>query len=168
MESKKAFAVTPRDMLDKMKLEYDDFKSNPKSSRHAINFVLTTHHLKEWIWKSYLKDNKNLRESISSQIQSKESYHSFLNSACKEIKLVRELANNIKHFYSTKNGRIQETTEQKTWEEISCTWDNYHIPWGYEGLIIITKDNRWISALDVFQQVHDYWVNFFKTSLQDC
>lgn len=54
MNTKNAFLITPRDMVDKMKLEFEDFKLDTNSPRHAINFVLTAHHLKEWVWKSYL------------------------------------------------------------------------------------------------------------------
>lgn len=164
MNAKKAFAVSPREMFEKMILEFGDFKLNTDSTRHAINFVLTAHHLKEWVWKSYLKGNKTLREKISPLIQDKNSYHSFLNSNCEEIKLVRELANSIKHFYATEDGKIQETNSgQKTWEEIDCTLENWQVPWGYNGLILITRENHWISALDVFQKVHDYWVGHFNT-----
>jgi len=47
MDSKKAFIITPRDMFENMKLEFEDFKKNPQSTRHAVNFVLSAHHLKE-------------------------------------------------------------------------------------------------------------------------
>lgn len=167
MESKKAFAITPHDMLDKMKLEFEDFKSDTKSSRHAINFVLTAHHLKEWIWEYHLKNNKNAMTAISPNITNISSYYEFLNSECEEIKLIRELANNIKHFHSTEDGVIQKTdTHQKTWREITCTWNNWQVPFGYDGLIIITKDKVWISVLDVFQKVNDYWVSYFLKHLQ--
>lgn len=163
MISKKAFVTTPHEMFEKMKLEFDDFKLNPKSSRHAINFVLTAHHLKEWVWKSYLKKNEYLRKSISTKIEDKETFYSYLNSECKETKLVRELANNVKHFYLTLEGEIQETTNgEKPWEDITCTWENYNVPWDYDGLIVVTKDGAWSSALDIFQTTHDYWVNFFN------
>ncbi len=80
---------------------------------------------------------------------------------------MRELANNIKHFYATEDGQIQETSsEQKTWEEIDCTWENWQVPWRYDGLILITKENHWISALNVFQKVHDYWIGHFNTFFQ--
>lgn len=164
MNTKNAFLITPRDMFDKMKVEFEFFKLDTTSTRHAINFVLTAHHLKEWVWKSYLESNKALREKISPELRDKDSYHSFLNSNCEEIILVRELANNIKHFYATENGRIQETSNgQKKWEEIDCTWENWLVPWEYDGLILITRENHWISALDVFQKVHDYWVGHFNT-----
>lgn len=169
MESKKAFIITPRDMLEKMKLEFNDFKNDPSSSRHAVNFVLTAHHLKEWIWKAYLEQNEALRNAISTQIQDKESYYSFVRSECPEIKFMRELANNIKHFATFQKESIAETSSaHKTWDEITCTWENCHIPFGYSGLILITKENKWISALDVFQKVHDYWINCFQTSLSSC
>jgi len=167
MNSKKTFVISTRDMFEKMKLEFEDFKNDTQSSRHAINFVLTVHHLKEWVWKSYLQDNAELRNNVSPLSQDKNSYYSFLNSECKEIKLIHELANNIKHFYSQGN-EIQETTNNnKPWEEITCTWENWRIPWDYDGLIIITKDNHWVSVLDIFQKVHDYWANCFNTSLKN-
>ena len=169
MESKKAFIITPRDMFEKMKLEFNDFKNDPGSSRHATNFVLTAYHLKEWIWKAYLEQDEALKHKISSQIQDKDSYYSFVKSECPEIKYMRELANNIKHFASLKEDEIQETSSgNKTWEEMTCTWEKCHLPWGYVGLIIITKDNQWISALDTFQKVHDYWANYFNTYLLNC
>lgn len=167
MNSKKAFIISPRHMFEKMKLEFEDFKQDPQSSRHAINFVLTAHHLKEWVWKSYLRDNTELRNKVSPLSQNQKSYNSFLISECKEMKFIHELANNIKHFYSQGN-EIQETSDNnKPWEEITCTWENYHIPWNEDGLMLITKDNHWVSALDIFQKVHDYWVNCFSTSLKN-
>ncbi len=71
MNSKKAFIVSPRKMFEKMKLEFADFKLNTDSTRHAINFVLTAHHLKEWVWKSYLEGNKTLREKFLLRFKTK-------------------------------------------------------------------------------------------------
>jgi hypothetical protein len=169
MNSSKAFLVTTRDMFEKMKVEFVDFKNDSKSSRHAINFVLTAHHLKEWVWKAYLEGNKTLRATISPLAHDKKNYYSYLNSECEEIKLIHALANNIKHFYASESESddVQETTNgNKTLEEMTCTLENCHIPLGYEGIIIITKKNNWVSALDVFQKAHDYWVNCFNTLLK--
>lgn len=166
MQSKKAFVITPDDMMLKMKLEFNDFSQNTLSSRHAINFVLTAHHLKEWVWKSYLENNEKARVAISPEIIDVKTYYSFLNLECGEIKILHELANNIKHFYSISD-EIQETTSNlKNWEEIDCTWESWDIPYGYNGFIIISKENRWISALEIFQKVHNYWNNFFEMFLQ--
>jgi hypothetical protein len=170
MKSSKSFLITPRDILEKVKIEFNDFEQDSKSTRHAINFTLTIHHLKEWVWKSYLEKDNELKNKILSDtktINTKNDYYSLINMECPEIKLIHELANNIKHFY-TQNDDIKETTQRKPWQEIKCTWNNFKIPYGYGGLIIINKENQWLSALDVFKAALYYWTIQFETTFQEC
>jgi|GEM_PF-4165392 len=160
-------------MFEKARNEYCDFQLDPKSTRHAINFTLTIHHLKEWIWESYLNNNllKYKVLSPSKLMNKKSDYYFLINSECPEIKLIKELANNIKHFYSqdrNQDNDIQETTQSKPWEQISCTWGNFKIPFDYSGLIIINKKNQWLSLLDVFTTVYNYWTIQFETTFHDC
>lgn len=158
----KTFLHTPRDMLEKMKQEFNDFQLDNTSSRHAINFALTAHHLKEWVWHSYLKSNKPLRDVISKTMQEKKDFFLFLNTKCVEFKILRSLANNIKHVQSRADG-VKEADKSKPWQEVTVPWEKWIVPWEYKGLIITTKDNKSLSALDVFTKVHDYWTRCFDS-----
>ncbi len=156
----KSFLISPRDMLEKMKLEFEAFKDDNKSSRHAMNFLLTAYHLKEWVWKSYLENNHELRSKISSTLHDEKDYFCLLNLECSEMKYIRELANNTKHFYSKEPDKILETKPDGLRWEDDFSWGD-DIAWEYDGFMIITKDNHRIPALTLFQKVRDYWINSF-------
>ena len=164
MEAKSAFAITPHDMYEKMLEEYEDFKQDSSSIRHAINFTLTAYHLREWVWKSYLKSNSKLRSKISKDIKTAHDFYEHMNSECEELKIVKELANNVKHFYAQKGAgsKVERTTGPITWENADVKWEDLHIEWGYGGLVIITKDKKGISVLNVFKSVRNLWEKYFN------
>lgn len=166
--TKKALLInTPRELFDKMTVELNDFKNDPKSSRHAINFTLTAYHLREWIWKSILEKNLALRNSISDEIVSEKKFNDYTNKNCPELILLKEIANNVKHFhYRDDKNKIFQTRSIPTIDKIDCTWDKLEVPVDYDGLIAVTDDKRWISILDLFNNVHKYWKNFFDNYLR--
>lgn len=155
MDAESAFAVSPRDMYEKMMEEFDDFQQDPSSIRHAINFTLTAYHLSEWVWKSYLKEDAELREKISKNINMDQKFYLHLQSECAEIEIIRELANNIKHFYTKQEAdrKVGKPVGRLTFDTAEVKWEDLHVQWGYDGLVIITSDNKGISVLDVFAKV---------------
>lgn len=162
--NKKVFLIsTPFELFEKMKLEFDDFKNDPSSSRHAFNFTLTAYHLREWVWKSLLEPDRNISNKISADLDDQDKFNTFINDNCPEFKLLRELANNAKHFYSKSDqNNINKVHLPVTWDQIDCAWDKLEIPWDYNGLIAVTNDQRWISVLDLFSSVCKFWIDLFK------
>jgi len=168
MQPNNVFLIsTPRNMFEKMKSEYKDFKKNPSSSRHAINFVLTAHHLREWVWKAYLKNDEVMRYKIKNDINSAKDFYKFVNNECNEMKYMKELANNSKHFYRQNSGKIKKTGHTKTWGETECKWKDMNYNWEYDGLIVTIKGKGCLSALALFETVHNWWSGLFKTYFAD-
>lgn len=42
---------TPIQFYAKLVQEFDDAHDQPGSSRHAMNFAITAHHMTEWVWR---------------------------------------------------------------------------------------------------------------------
>lgn len=52
------------DFYAKLLAEFDDFMADQASARHAINCAITAHHMHDWIWTDFLKDNDALRRKL--------------------------------------------------------------------------------------------------------
>ena len=103
----------------------------------------------------------------NSSFSSFESLFFIFSKQCVEIKYIRELANNIKHFYYQAGNEVQETLRDGLKWEDEFSWEE-EIHWDYDGFMIAIKGNRRVPALIVFQKVQGYWVNCFNTVFKDC
>ena len=56
---------TAEDFLKKFIADYEDFKNNPESTRHALNAIMTGYHLHEWVWGDKVKNNLSLMKKIT-------------------------------------------------------------------------------------------------------
>lgn len=153
---------TPNEMLEKLKAEFEDFKNDPSSARFAINFVLTACHLTEWVWKANLRKNALLISKISNLIVDGKSFKEFVEESCIEMKCIRNLANSSKHFYIND----VETSAAFTWES-EIKWEEANFSWDYAGILIKIDSATWVSALEVFQVVLNWWEQFFKSHISN-
>lgn len=160
-EGKIFFHFTTKDLYEKMKHDFNEFEKDCKSHYCAMNFVLSSYHLGEWVWKSYLKENIGSRSKLSPSITSEKDFYDFLNNHCQELKCINNIANQFKHLSKGKNDKVKEISGPKKWCEYNIPWSNIHHTWEYDGIVIITSDNHMYSLLDIFTKVSDLWNDVF-------
>jgi len=79
---------TPREFFDQVVTpDCEELRSNPGDVRIAFHASTSLHHLREWVLKASLTEHKRLDE-----------YSPDLYQRCPDLKVIRDLASNAKHF----------------------------------------------------------------------
>jgi len=55
---------TPLQFYQKLVQEFDDFCEAPSSARHAVNFVITAHHMSDWVWVGFLNKDRAKKKQL--------------------------------------------------------------------------------------------------------
>ncbi len=91
---------TPRDLLAKMKYDYQRLSERPTDAYAAFDFFVTAYHMKDWVRKAATAEEKKLiRETLDGSV---------LFDLCQRI------ANGAKHFTETDptGKEVRETVER--------------------------------------------------------
>ncbi len=132
---------------------YDDFRENPDSSRHAINCSISAYHMAEWIWGDWLKSDHESWKRMGG-VRDRNSFKKWVDGETEWFKLVQGVANGSKHFAS----KLQNTRSAGTYVA-----DGY-VERGYQKeRLEIEVDGRWIEATTVVEQTLLFWRDFFAT-----
>jgi hypothetical protein len=89
---------TPLQFFQKLLQEFDDCFDHPGSARHAMNFVITAHHLAEWVWKGFLKDDEAKQKQLGITKKNLHAYRAWLETQSIWVAQMQALANGSKHF----------------------------------------------------------------------
>ncbi len=164
---KHSFGLLHTDMmLDKLRMEHDDFVKDYTSSRHAVNFAITAHHLLDWVWHERIKVSKNAR--INGKIKHVEQFKKFremMLASKAELKYCQDIANGTKHCKI--DLYVPEIKETKTdddlkWDIPTITWEKMDIDWDYSGLVILTHEGELKELAKCFDEVLKYWEDFLS------
>lgn len=85
-----------RDFYQKLLQEFDDFRRDNLSARHAINCAVTAYHMHEWVWGDWLKKNTVAKAKLG--ISDKDSFLAWIDTNEPFFSVVQDLANGSKHF----------------------------------------------------------------------
>jgi hypothetical protein len=85
------------DFYAKLLAEFDDFAADNSSSRHAMNFCITAHHLYDWVWGDFLKKDDALRQKLGVG-KRKEDFAKWIEEHSVWFTLCQEISNGSKHF----------------------------------------------------------------------
>ena len=86
-----------RDFYAKLLADFDDFMENADSARHAMNCAITAHHVHDWVWNDYLKNDVVTRKQLGIGKQKKE-FVRWINGHSVWFGMVQEISNGSKHF----------------------------------------------------------------------
>ena len=149
---------TPKDFLEKLKQEYQEYADSPLSSRHALNLAMTGFHMIEWIWGGELKKNIALKNALG--INDLTEFTDLVFQECPSLKILRAIANGSKHFRTEKT-TVKKTSQEGGWD--NSGWDE--TPWDYGYLKIELANGQIASFGDEAKSVVEYWDDFFKKHL---
>jgi hypothetical protein len=62
-----------RDFYAKLLADFDDFMESADSARHAMNCAITAHHVHDWVWSDYLKNDVVTANSWASESKKRSS-----------------------------------------------------------------------------------------------
>lgn len=137
--------------------DFDDFMLDPSSARRAIHCTVTAHHLKDWLWHDWLKDDDEAKLKLG--VSSKKSFYDFLGRASPWFELNRDIAEGAKHFADPKI----ETSLQGGYGS-----GPYGIgPYGAKFLLVdlgaeAGPEHRYKLAGEVLEAVVRFWRDFFS------
>ncbi len=152
------FAITTApDFFLKFKDDFLAFDADIANSGLAMNSILSSYHIHEWVWARWLKTAapKKIGDTM---IRDKSSFVAWLESSCPHFAILQELANGSKHC-----SPVHSTDEVKGYGR-----GPYGIgPWGAPYLLIDLGDDksgaaRWLVASDMLQDVFKFWTEFFE------
>ena len=143
------------DFYVKLLAEFDDFIADQESARHAMNCAITAHHMYDWIWADFLKDNEVLRRRLG--IGNKKSdFAAWASEKSPWFAVVQGISNGSKHFI-----RQYEGIEQVAGYGMGGFGEG---PFGksYLAIDMQTEDARFLPLSHVFEVVIRFWRDFFK------
>ncbi|HLZ05200.1 MAG TPA: hypothetical protein VKR55_24005 [Bradyrhizobium sp.] len=152
--------TTPLQFYGKLVQEFDDFCDDPGSARHAMNFVITAHHMSDWVWKGFLKED----EAKQKQLGMKKSIHGlreWLDGQSIWQAQMQGLANGSKHFQP-----------EGTWvRHITSTFGGAaysEVPHGGSRTILYVDMGElegrlhMVPATHIFEAVMRFWRDFMR------
>jgi hypothetical protein len=89
---------TPLQFYQKLVQEFDDFCEAPSSARHAVNFVITAHHMSDWVWVGFLNKDRAKKKQLGLDDKNVHGFRKWLYSQSIWLTQMQPLANGSKHF----------------------------------------------------------------------
>jgi hypothetical protein len=86
-----------RDFYAKLLADFDDFMENTDSPRHAMNCAITAHHMHDWVWNDYLKNDEVTRTQMGIA-KDKKHFVRWIGDHSIWFGMVQEISNGSKHF----------------------------------------------------------------------
>ena len=146
-----------RDFFNKLQEDHKSFKAQPDSASLAVNCILVSYHLHEWVWGDWLKEDYDTRRAM--KIRDRDSFVNWISAYCPWFPIVRDLANGAKHFCqdsSVQTARVGGFGEGPFGVG----------PFGQPYLLIDLGEStgilhRWQRAEELIDQVVGFWEEFF-------
>jgi hypothetical protein len=152
------FAITnAAEFFAKVRQDLAVLEENIADSGRAMNCILSTYHLHEWVWAYLLKPTVPKRFG-SIMIKDKSSFVAWLEATCPHFALLQEMTNGTKHCAPVHSTR----------KIAGFGMGPYGIgPYGASYLLIdlgedIPIPQRWVVASDMLREVVGFWDEFFK------
>jgi hypothetical protein len=140
-----------RDFYAKLLAEFDDFMGDQSSARHAMNCAITAHHMYDWVWVDFLRDDVALRARLGIGNRLSE-FASWCEEKSAWFAVVQQISNGTKHF-------IRKNAE--SFEEIGGFGGGGfgQGPFGesYLALDMQTEHVRYLPLSHIFEAVVRFW-----------
>lgn len=149
--------ATSKDFYAVLVEDFDDLMAEPDSVRRTLHCAITAYHLRQWVWKDWLKDDEAVKKALG--VSSKDFFNYWINRACVWFPAVRDLANGTKHFIQDQGF---ETMRIGGYGEGPFGLG----PFG-QGYLLIDygeggAEHRWQPAASLLEIVVRFWRDFFR------
>lgn len=166
---------TSHDFYAMLVADFDDYMSDPQSTRRALHCAITAYHLREWVWHDWLKDDQQVQQALG--IKDEASFNAWVNQSFPWFPIVRELVNGTKHFEprhdfeTLKVGVVPFAFDQVTAGLDQGSWDKPMPLAAREGkgsgFLLLdygegAGEHRWQPAAHLMEGVVRFWRDFFR------
>ena len=147
---------TPREFFDQVVTpDCEELRSNPGDVRIAFHASTSLHHLREWVLKASLTEHKRLDE-----------YSPDLYQRCPDLKVIRDLASNAKHFPpdpgKAEKMEVGVSAAPTTWDSPTALWDVALWGQSQQNQIIAKKEDgsrQWM--IPIILNAYSFWKQEF-------
>lgn len=154
--SKAIFEIeTAEQFFQKLIADYEDFKSNPDSTRHALNTIMTGYHLHEWVWGDKLKKNPALSKQLKLKDHDIGGFIKWITTKYPEFEMIQHITNGSKHFARLDSGKHQGAFSNDFSPEFDISY-----------LYILDKSGKEVRADDLIKNLMGFWEGFFSSYLR--
>ena len=147
--TKLSFAITNSEQfLSKLLEDYEDFKNDNTSSRHAINCAMTAWHLTDWIYfeMGYDKTYKLFE------------FQEYMKKTCPSLQIMQDITHGSKHFHLKQHQpKIEETKLHH-----GAFNKSFNRSFDISTLKIEMKDGTQTYFEDDLKLVVDFWKTFMN------
>jgi len=148
-----------KDFYAKLLADFDDFMDNPASARHAMNCAITAHHVHDWVWNDYLKNDQVTRSRMGLGKDKKE-FINWIASRSVWFGMVQEISNGSKHFGRDAPFETRRIT--------GYGMGPYGVgPYGHSYLLIDHGEeagvHQFMTVAMLLEVVVRFWRDFFKS-----
>lgn len=148
--------VTATDFLRKVEQDWKMLEADFANPGLAINCILSSYHLHEWLWARQLKD-KNPRKLNEQVLRDKDAFVAWLEANCPHFNLLQELANGSKHCAPVHPTDHVEGYGQGPFGVGPFDKAYLLIDLGDD----LPGESRYLVATDVLQAIVKFWQNLF-------
>ncbi len=85
-----------RDFYQKLLEDFDDYMQHQDSARHAMNCAITAHHMADWVWGDFIKDDHGLKAKLG--VKDIHEFRRWIDTQSIWYSLVQSISNGSKHF----------------------------------------------------------------------
>ena len=148
----------------KLKEEFEEVKSNPTSTRTAINFSMNAFHLTDWLyWETMTEeeirdvktDYKKHKNKIDAGLR---EFVAEIKKACPEMQFVHDITNGSKHAVLVRHTRQVESTEKKGGGFKATAFSKgFNVP-----CLLLKVDSKQLYFDEVAKTIMDFWDKYFE------
>ncbi len=147
-----------KDFYTKLLADFDDFMDHRDSARHAMNCAITAHHMHDWVWNDYLKNDEAIRRRMGIE-KDKNDFVKWIDDHSVWFSMVQEISNGSKHFGRQPPFETRRVTGYGT--------GGYGVgPYGVSYLIIDHGEDagvhQFMNVPDLLEVVVRFWRDFFR------
>jgi hypothetical protein len=147
-----------REFYAKLLADFDDFMDNADSARHAMNCAITAHHVYDWVWSDYLKNDQETRQRMGIGKDKKE-FIRWIDDHSVWFNMVQEISNGSKHFRHEASFEAERVT--------GYGMGGYGVgDYGQSYLVIDNGEeagvHRFMMVPTLLEVVVRFWRDFFK------
>jgi len=150
--SKGIFEIkTAEHFLKKFIDDYEDFKNNPESTRHALNAIMTGYHLHEWVWGDKVEKNSSLMKKMGVENRKLSGFRNWIRGECPEFEIARAITNGSKHFDLLESGIHKGAFSRDFPPEFDISY-----------LYVCYENGDRVRADDIIENLMNFWEKVFK------
>jgi hypothetical protein len=126
-----------------------------ESARHAMNCAITAHHLADWVWGDFVKNDAALKAKLG--IKDKEDFMRWIDKQTVWYGLVQSISNGSKHF-------IRNAAEGTVKVEGYGTGGFGQGPFGmsYLAIEVSPTEPRFLPVSHLLEVVIRFWRDFLR------